>query len=397
MSIPEANAEMTFYQQLVNHDRVLDGIIGGSELLEWTITGTDAADVPFSLTSSDRFASDSDIAFSSPWEVADIVWVLSALEGVTVDTVTVDSAVDDDSSTWEVVAVQQRRSGTWVNVSRRLPALARAGRTLTLRAVLEGPAGTRTVPLQFAIPARAAGSMGGIEVVGGTWAESFPGDVNSVDEMATYVARLTRNDAVEARMFLELGRRGYTRRVVSNPTEKVVVGAATAHRPGALMRGGSGRLRVMSDQTPAGQAPTAATTDDLRSVALTRVAKGRYRATNKHGTVLPIGSGRDEDFTPVELLLTAIAACSATDVDLITTKRTEPDTFDLRSEGRKVRDEQGNHLVDLRVTFEVRYPEGEDGDRAREMLPRAITQTCDRLCTVGRTVALGETIDYVEA
>lgn len=152
----------------------------------------------------------------------------------------------------------------------------------------------------------------------------------------------------------------------------------------------------MTDQTTASQAP-ADPTDDLRSVALTRVAKGRYQATNKHGTVLPIGSGRDDDFTPVELLLTAIAACSATDVDLITTKRTEPDRFDLRAEGRKVRDDQGNHLVDLRVTFEVRFPEGEDGDRAREMLPRAITQTCDRLCTVGRTVALGEPIEYVEA
>ena len=154
----------------------------------------------------------------------------------------------------------------------------------------------------------------------------------------------------------------------------------------------------MTNQTTAGQAPAADSgDDDLRSVALTRVAKGRYRATNKHGTELAIGSGRDTDFTPVELLLTAIAACSATDVDLITTKRTEPDTFDLRSEGRKVRDDDGNHLVDLRVTFEVRYPDGEDGDRAREMLPRAISQTCDRLCTVGRTVALGEPIDYVEA
>ena len=224
VSIPEANAEMTFYQQLVNHDRVLDGIIGGSELMEWTVTGTDADGSPFSLSSSDRFASDSDIAFSSPWEVADIVWVLSALEGVTVDTVSVDAAVDDDSSTWEVVAVQQRRSGEWVKVTRRQPALVRAGSTLKLRAVLEGPAGTRTVPLQFAIPVRAAGSMGGVEVTGGSWSESFPGDVNSVDEMETYVAKLTRNDAVEARMFLELGRRAYTKRVVSSPTEKVVVG-----------------------------------------------------------------------------------------------------------------------------------------------------------------------------
>jgi hypothetical protein len=30
------------------------------------------------------------------------------------------------------------------------------------------------------------------------------------------------------------------------------------------------------------------------------------------------------------------------------------------------------------------------------MLPRAIQQTRDRLCTVGRTVALGEPVEYVE-
>jgi hypothetical protein len=31
------------------------------------------------------------------------------------------------------------------------------------------------------------------------------------------------------------------------------------------------------------------------------------------------------------------------------------------------------------------------------MLPRALQQTRDRLCSVGRTVQLGEPIDYVEA
>lgn len=139
-----------------------------------------------------------------------------------------------------------------------------------------------------------------------------------------------------------------------------------------------------------------ATEDDLRSVALTRTAKGRYQATNARGTVLSIGSGRDDDFTPVELLLAAIAGCSAIDVDLITTKRTEPDTFALQAEGHKVKDEQGNHLVGLRVVFDVDFPDGEDGDRAREMLPRALAQTRDRLCTVGRTVAIGEPIEYVE-
>jgi putative redox protein len=137
--------------------------------------------------------------------------------------------------------------------------------------------------------------------------------------------------------------------------------------------------------------------DTLRSIDLTRTGKGRYQATNIRGGVLPIGSGEGTDFTPVELLLAAIAGCSAIDVDLITGTRATPETFDVRTEGHKVRDEQGNHLVGLKVTFDVRFPEGEGGDRAREMLPRALQQTRDRLCSVGRTVALGEPIEYVGA
>ena len=133
-----------------------------------------------------------------------------------------------------------------------------------------------------------------------------------------------------------------------------------------------------------------------RSVELVKIGEGRFKATNARGGVLPVGSGDDPDFTPVELLLAAIAGCSAIDVDLITRKRADATTFHLVSSGEKVRDEQGNHLVDLRLTFEVRFPEGEDGDRAREALPRSIAQSRDRLCTVGRTVQLGAPIEYVE-
>jgi putative redox protein len=134
--------------------------------------------------------------------------------------------------------------------------------------------------------------------------------------------------------------------------------------------------------------------DTLRSIDLTRTGKGRYQATNIRGGVLPIGSGEGTDFTPVELLLAAIAGCSAIDVDLITGKRVTADQFDVAAEGHKIRDEKGNHMVGLKVTFDVVFPEGEEGDRAREMLPRALQQTRDRLCSVGRTVALGEPIEY---
>ena len=134
-----------------------------------------------------------------------------------------------------------------------------------------------------------------------------------------------------------------------------------------------------------------------RRVDLTKIGAGRYKATNARGGVLPIGSGDDPDFTPVELLLAALAGCSAIDVVLITGKRAGATYFEVVAEGEKVRDEGGNHLVDLRLTFEVRFPDGEAGDRAREALPRSIAQSRDRLCTVGRTVQLGAAVEYVEA
>ena len=129
---------------------------------------------------------------------------------------------------------------------------------------------------------------------------------------------------------------------------------------------------------------------------LTQIGEGRYKAVNVRGGVLPIGSGEDPDFTPVELLLAALAGCTAIDVGLITGKRAQPEEFGIQVEGHKIRDDGGSHLVDLSVTVAIRFPEGEAGDRAREVLPRAIRQTGDRLCTVGRTLQLGTSIEYAE-
>ena len=134
--------------------------------------------------------------------------------------------------------------------------------------------------------------------------------------------------------------------------------------------------------------------DTLRSIDLSRMGEGRYKATNKRGGVLPIGSGDDPDFSPVELLLASLAGCAAIDVDLITGRRAQPLSFDLRAQGDKVRDEHGNHLVNLKVTFEIEFPEGEAGDKARAVLPRSLAQTRDRLCTVTRTVALGAPVEF---
>ena len=135
-------------------------------------------------------------------------------------------------------------------------------------------------------------------------------------------------------------------------------------------------------------------TDNERSIDLERIGAGRYKATNTRGGVLPVGSGEDPDFTPVELLLAGLAGCSAIDVDLIAGKRAQPESFRVRASGTKVRDEHGNHLTGLTVTFDLVYPEGEAGDAARAVVPRSLEQTRDRLCTVSRTVALGTPVTF---
>ena len=132
------------------------------------------------------------------------------------------------------------------------------------------------------------------------------------------------------------------------------------------------------------------TDETLRSIALTKIGDDRFKATNVRGGETFMGSGgEDPDFTPAELLLAALAGCSAIEVDLVTGNRATATGFDMTAEGHKVRDDHGSHLTGLRLTFDVRFPDGPEGDAAREVLPRAIEMSRDRLSTVVRTVQLG--------
>lgn len=126
---------------------------------------------------------------------------------------------------------------------------------------------------------------------------------------------------------------------------------------------------------------------------LERTDKAQYRVHNARGGSITIGSGEDADFTPVELLLAAIGGCSAIDVDLITSKRAEPDSFEVTASGDKIRDEAGNRMENLELTFSAHFPEGEQGDAARAMLPTAVKRSHDRLCTVSRTVEVGTPVE----
>jgi putative redox protein len=132
-----------------------------------------------------------------------------------------------------------------------------------------------------------------------------------------------------------------------------------------------------------------ATTLAHLDVTVERTAPGRFTATNARGGQLAMGTGAGTEFTPVELLLAAVGGCTGIDVDLVTSRRAEPERFEVQVSADKVRDEGGNRLADVQVSFRIAFPGGEAGDRARAVLPGIVAMSHDRLCTVSRALELG--------
>jgi len=133
--------------------------------------------------------------------------------------------------------------------------------------------------------------------------------------------------------------------------------------------------------------------DTLRTVTIERIGFARFRAHHVRGGTFEFGEGGDGTaFGAVELLLVALAGCSAADVDYITNRRAEPEAFHVEARGHKVKDDRGNRMADLELVFRVRFPAGEDGDAARKMLPVAVQRSHDRLCTVSRTVEVSSPV-----
>jgi putative redox protein len=129
-----------------------------------------------------------------------------------------------------------------------------------------------------------------------------------------------------------------------------------------------------------------------RTTTVKRTAPGKFTAVNSRGGRITFGTGDGTDFTPTELLLAAIGGCTAIDVDILTSRRAEPAAFEVRVDADKVRDQDGNRLTDIEVTFRIVFPGGEQGDAARTVLPEAVRRSHDQLCSVGRTVELGTPI-----
>ena len=127
----------------------------------------------------------------------------------------------------------------------------------------------------------------------------------------------------------------------------------------------------------------------LRAVEVSRSATGRYTARNPAGAEVRFGQGEGL-LSPVELLLAAIAGCSAIDVDTVTSRHAEPSEFTVRATGRKVVEDGGaNRLEGLHLSFRLSFPDDPSGRQAAGMVERLVALSHDKYCTVSRTVEHG--------
>ena len=129
-----------------------------------------------------------------------------------------------------------------------------------------------------------------------------------------------------------------------------------------------------------------------QQVTLTREAEGVYLARNGRGAEYRFGYNVDDALSSVELLMAAIAGCSATDVDMMTSRRAEPTTFEVTVDAEKVGGSTPAFLRNIDVLFDTLFPAGEDGDKARARVGAALKAAEEKTCTVSRTVSEGSPV-----
>ncbi len=193
--VDDAAADAVYYQFSAAHERLLDNDPLGSELLTWTITGTDTAGAPFTLRLTDRFAGP-EALWEAAYGVADFAWGLSRLEGVEMTGIDLRAGLSSDARTLDIARVEQHRNGSWTTVNNKTPIQVRAGRTIKLRVVITGPGGTKRYQnVSFAAPAAKYRTTTRVSVTSGSnqWNSTSFKNLTAAKKL---IASTLRNDQV---------------------------------------------------------------------------------------------------------------------------------------------------------------------------------------------------------
>ncbi|GAA4618319.1 OsmC family protein [Saccharopolyspora hordei] len=128
-------------------------------------------------------------------------------------------------------------------------------------------------------------------------------------------------------------------------------------------------------------------------VEVTRTGEHTFVATNPRGGRVAIGrEGAPDAFTPGELLLAAIAACSALTSENLLVRRLGEDA-ELTVHADRTKDPADKHrFARVQVGFDVDLGAVEDDDERAKLLD-AVERAIGKYCTVSRSVEEGTPID----
>jgi putative redox protein len=130
-----------------------------------------------------------------------------------------------------------------------------------------------------------------------------------------------------------------------------------------------------------------------RKITMTRESEGVYTATNAAGDSLTFGRGEGL-LSPVELLLAAIAGCSSIDLDAMTSRRAEPTKFDVTATADKAEENGASILENIAIEWDLAFPEGEAGDKARARIGAGLKSSHEKTCSVSRTIEVGTPVEF---
>ena len=118
-------------------------------------------------------------------------------------------------------------------------------------------------------------------------------------------------------------------------------------------------------------------------------------ARNEHGNTVqtdasPAIGGTDKGMRPMELLLSALGACSSIDViELLRKQRQQLDDIQINVSGERAKDQVPAVFTDIHIHFTLTGPVLDD-DKVR----RALELSVKKLCSVGKMLEKTAVITY---
>ncbi len=117
-----------------------------------------------------------------------------------------------------------------------------------------------------------------------------------------------------------------------------------------------------------------------------------FTARNERGAQVAVGRDDTPDsFTPGEMLLAAIAACSAVTTENILVRRLGDETEQVVHADREKAPEDPHKFSSIKVAYDINLDAVEDPEERRK-LSEAVQRAVERFCTVSRSVEEGTSI-----